>query len=409
MRSKEIVFLLPGAGAALGDTLPLVRLGSVLADHGHSVTLVLAEKTRSALESSVGVDGRFGVEVFPERSDLRYDWVGRLPLPSRKLIAYTLVHVVPESFAKRDSLVELVRRRGGVDVVVGSCVGMEELSRSHPFARVGVGPSPYAVAVWKRPQYRAVWSFCAHVTDRLVVRPALERRGVRSLPWPSRSRVLGLWSPLLLDSGSAGRISWESLGFPPPVESALPAPLEAFLRAGPAPVVFSLGSYTASVGLDRVISTARDVADRLACRVVVTTLEPEASLASRELPDSITLTSFVNLDALLPRARALVHHGGIGTTACALRAGIPSVAAPMAFDQPFNARRCADLGAGAVVEPLTRVASATLAEAIASAAGGGHREILQRVSRRVRDEDGFAAAAARIEGLPARDALAAGA
>ncbi len=409
MRKKEIVLLLPSAGAALGDILPLARLGGVLADRGHSVTQVLAQKTRAALESSVGLDERFRVEIFPEASEPRYEWVRRLPIPSRRLIAYTLVHVVPESFAKRDVLVDVARRRASVDVVVGNCVGMEDLSLSHGFAQIAVSPSPYGAAVWKRPEYRAVWNFCAHVTERLVVKPALQRRGVRSLPSPGRSRVLGLWSPHFLGSGAGGRVSWEALGFPPPRASALPPPLEAFLRAGPPPVVFSLGSYTASVGLDRLIRLARDVADKLSCRVVVTTLQPEASPPPETLPDSILLTAFVSLDDLLPRARAVVHHAGIGTTACALRAGIPSVLAPMAFDQPFNARRCADLGAGVIVEPLTPVDSAALVDAVARVCRDGHRQSLQWISRQIRGEDGLLAAAARIEQLPARHALAAGA
>jgi hypothetical protein len=401
VRKKEIVFLLPSAGAALGDILPLAQLGGVLADHGHSVTVVLAEKTRAALDASVGVDERFRVEVFPETSDPRFEWVGRLPLPSRRLLAFALVHVVPESLAKRDRLEDVVRSRPKVDVVVGNCVGIEQLSRSHGFTQVLVSPCPYGAAVWKQPAYRAVWTFCARLTDRVLIRPSLERRGVRWLPFPAHSQLLGLWSPLFLDSGSAGNVAWDSMGFPPARETALPGPLEAYLQAGPAPVVFSLGSYTATVGFARVMGLAREVADRLACRVVVTTLETDASPGGGTCPDSMFVTSFVNLDALLPRVRALVHHGGIGTTACALRAGVPSVVAPMAFDQPFNARRCADLGAGVVLDPLTATSGGALAQALEDVSGADYRERLEGISRTVRAEDGFAAAAARIEELPA--------
>jgi hypothetical protein len=401
VRKKEIVLLLPSAGAALGDILPLAQLGGVLADHGHSVTVVLAEKTRAALDSSVAIDERFRVEVYPETTDPRFEWVRRLPLPSRQLLAFALVHVVPESLAKRDRLEDLIRGGPRVDVVVGNCVGMEQLSRSHGFTQVLVSPCPYGAAVWKQPAYRAVWTFCARLTDRVLIRPSLERRGVRWLPLPTHSQLLGLWSPLFLDSGAAGSVAWDSIGFPPPREAALPAPLEGYLQAGPAPVVFSLGSYTATVGVDRVLGLAREVAERLACRVVVTTLETDAGRDDGTRSDSMFVTSFVNLDALLPRVRAVVHHGGIGTTACALRAGVPSVVAPMAFDQPFNARRCADLGAGVVLQPLTATSAGAVAEAIERVSGGDYRERLQAISRTVRAENGFAAAAARIEELPA--------
>jgi UDP:flavonoid glycosyltransferase YjiC (YdhE family) len=53
---------------------------------------------------------------------------------------------------------------------------------------------------------------------------------------------------------------------------------------------------------------------------------------------------------LLPRAAALVHHGGIGTTAQALRAGCPQLIMPMSHDQPDNAARCRRLGVGLKIE-----------------------------------------------------------
>jgi UDP:flavonoid glycosyltransferase YjiC (YdhE family) len=57
----------------------------------------------------------------------------------------------------------------------------------------------------------------------------------------------------------------------------------------------------------------------------------------------------VPFSALLPRAAALVHHGGIGTCAQGLAAGLPQVVMPMAYDQLDNGMRLARLGVGAVV------------------------------------------------------------
>jgi len=56
--------------------------------------------------------------------------------------------------------------------------------------------------------------------------------------------------------------------------------------------------------------------------------------------------SYVPLGSLLPWCSAIVHHGGIGTVAQALRAGIPQLITPMNFDQPTNAARVRALGAG---------------------------------------------------------------
>jgi rhamnosyltransferase subunit B len=60
---------------------------------------------------------------------------------------------------------------------------------------------------------------------------------------------------------------------------------------------------------------------------------------------------YLPLRHLLPRAAALVHHGGIGTSAEALRAGTPQLAVPLFFDQPDNALRLRTLGVGDVLEP----------------------------------------------------------
>ena len=70
--------------------------------------------------------------------------------------------------------------------------------------------------------------------------------------------------------------------------------------------------------------------------------------------------------ACLPRAAALVHHGGIGTLAQALRAGCPQLVMPMAFDQPDNAVRLERLGVGRYLRPsrFTGVAAARELEAL---------------------------------------------
>jgi UDP:flavonoid glycosyltransferase YjiC (YdhE family) len=60
---------------------------------------------------------------------------------------------------------------------------------------------------------------------------------------------------------------------------------------------------------------------------------------------------------LLPRAAALVHHGGIGTMAAAFAAGIPQIVVPFNFDQPDNAARLRALGAGSVIRPAAYTAA----------------------------------------------------
>ena len=70
-----------------------------------------------------------------------------------------------------------------------------------------------------------------------------------------------------------------------------------------------------------------------------------------DLPDHVRHESYVPLGRLLPRCAAIVHHGGIGTTAQGFAAGIPQLTMPMGFDQPDNTTRLHRLGVGGWVVP----------------------------------------------------------
>jgi UDP:flavonoid glycosyltransferase YjiC (YdhE family) len=126
---------------------------------------------------------------------------------------------------------------------------------------------------------------------------------------------------------------------------ALPADVESFLGDGPPPVIFTPGSFMRQ-------SASFFQASMEACRQLQTRgifLTPYRDQIPRDLPASIRHFSYVSLQRLAPRGAALVHHGGIGTTAQALRAGIPQLITPVFFDQPDNARRIAALGVGQLV------------------------------------------------------------
>jgi rhamnosyltransferase subunit B len=76
-------------------------------------------------------------------------------------------------------------------------------------------------------------------------------------------------------------------------------------------------------------------------------LTPHREQVPADLPPSMLWQDYVPLRALLPHAAALIHHGGIGTTAEALRAGTPQLVVPLAHDQFDNGARVTALGVGA--------------------------------------------------------------
>lgn len=122
---------------------------------------------------------------------------------------------------------------------------------------------------------------------------------------------------------------------------------ERFLSEGAPPIVFTFGSaMRAARGL---FETAVEACRRLERRGVL--LTEFADQVPAGLPGSVRHISYAPLSVLLPKAAALVHHGGVGTTAQGLRAGVPQLVTPMIFDQPYNAVRLRRLGVGKSIPP----------------------------------------------------------
>jgi UDP:flavonoid glycosyltransferase YjiC (YdhE family) len=94
--------------------------------------------------------------------------------------------------------------------------------------------------------------------------------------------------------------------------------------------------------------------------------------------------------------RAVVHQCGIGTLSHALRAGVPSVAVPFAFDQPNNACRLEELGVAEMVKPKARSAE-TMARALERLLAGSASVRAREIGERIRSEDGVAAACEILE------------
>ena len=122
--------------------------------------------------------------------------------------------------------------------------------------------------------------------------------------------------------------------------AALPVELEQFLSDGDPSLVFTPG--TGHQHATQYFSTALKALKRLGRRAIFVT--PHATQLPDPLPSGILWQAYVPFTSLLPRGAAVVHHGGIGTTAEAFRAGIPQLIVPYAYDQFDNGLRAKRLG-----------------------------------------------------------------
>jgi UDP:flavonoid glycosyltransferase YjiC (YdhE family) len=121
-----------------------------------------------------------------------------------------------------------------------------------------------------------------------------------------------------------------------------PEDVETFLSHGEPPIVFTPGS--GNVFGQEFFQAAVDACQRLGRRGLLLTRFREQ--IPSDLPSGVSWFSYVPFDLLLRRSAAVVHHGGIGSTAEGLAAGVPQLMMPMAYDQFDNADRVRQLGVG---------------------------------------------------------------
>ncbi|AOK08189.1 glycosyltransferase [Burkholderia sp. AU28942] len=348
-----------------GDVHPLLGVARALATRGHDVVFC----THPPFEASVR---RCGFAFVPVGTAAEYDAAMANPaLWDPRTSFRTLWQVIaPVLRPHYDALRALTDRD---TVLVGtlwafSARFMQELHRT-PYVSVQVSPSTLLSAHvppthprltiparWPLPVKAALMTLIERqVLDR-VCGPALNAVRDELGLAPAR-RVLGRWlhstdGVLCLFPGwfAPAQRDWPAhcvqSGFPLFNDVATPADdpaLEAFLAAGEPTVVFTAGSTlvdhaayaravahaTRAVGARGILLSAHDAAPG---------------------DDQLLVRRFVPMRTLLPRCRALVHHGGIGTAALAFEAGIPQVVTPFAHDQFDNAQRVAASGSGVRVD-----------------------------------------------------------
>jgi UDP:flavonoid glycosyltransferase YjiC (YdhE family) len=121
-------------------------------------------------------------------------------------------------------------------------------------------------------------------------------------------------------------------------------------------------------------------------------------LHTTDLPDSVYAIESVPFSWLFPRMAAVIHHGGAGTTAAGLRAGVPSIVIPFFGDQPFWGQRVAELGVGPAPIPLKKLTVDRLTQAIEQAVyDQGMRQRAAALGSKIQAEDGIANAVAVLQ------------
>lgn len=426
MTAPRIVLTTVGS---LGDLHPFIAIGLALRRRGADVVLAVPEDYLARVRAT----GLNAQAVMPP-----YEEIGQgIGLPPDEIIRRTIAdndfllrHILLPSLP--DEVGRLLRMAEGADAIVGSAVALAApiaAERLHlPFIRVVLQPmlwfsphDPPRTSVFRvlkgapaGPIGRA-WNRALIGVARVELRrrfgPALNRvrraNGLRPSreapmmdPPPRVARAIGSYSPLL----GGARAPVLLTGYPwydrdEDASAVLDPELRAFLDNGPAPLVVSLGSFIPYSDTD-LYARAGKAARRLGLRAVLLTGE-----ARVEPSEGVLVRRYAPHSLLFPRATAVMHHGGIGTTGQALRSGRPQLVTPFMADQPDNAARIVRLGAGLAVQPerFSRRGDAAITRLLTE------RHFADRAAElgwRVGTEDGAAVAADAILstiGIDARD------
>ena len=371
---RKVVLAITGT---LGDLHPFVSLALKLRAHGLSPIVAAMEDYRAVVEAeglafhavrpghremeATGLDEAAVARAVT--GDLRAGF--DIMLPHLDLTLTDLRAVIARAdlviCGTLSAVARIVAEAAGVPVVTIALQPMGFLSVAEPPA---MREMPFLPALRKTcgPGVVRMLYAVASVQGRPSMRPVTRLRRELGLPpvrdelfdGPRRSeRIFAMYPPAFAELPVDAPRQAQSTGFAyydgrDGTTRTLDPVLAAFLDAGPAPLVFTLGSFVTYAPGNFYTASAR-IARRLGRRAILLVgqhaIDDYAGLAS----DDIAVAGYAPHSLLFPRAAAVIQHGGMGTTAQALRAGVPQLVCPFFGDQFDNGARLRRLGVARVL------------------------------------------------------------
>jgi len=348
-----------------GDVHPFVGLGKALTERGHRVTLFTNEHFEDLAK-------RRGLGFVPIGTEERYRSAFEDPavwnsVAGARILGRWMCESMPEQY---EAVIKYLEPAETVLVATGAALGARIAHEKHgvPMASIVLQPAVVrslykmpvvagvpTLPVWLPPSFKKplFWVF-DHVADRFFCISEVNAYRATLGLGPLKSVVREWWlSPQLVialfpDWYGTPQPDWSqqirTTGFPlyddPSKAHTLADDVQQYLDAGDPPIVFTPGTgmrhgrafFDAAVGACQLLGRRGLLLSRYTEQLPPT------------LPDSVRHLAYVPFSELLPRAAAIVHHGGVGTLAQGLAAGIPQLVMPMAYDQPDNAARLKSLG-----------------------------------------------------------------
>lgn len=355
--------ILLAAVGSYGDVTPLAGLGAALQRRGHEVILITNDRFAPlARQSGLGFASLGTAEEYESALTARELWRPHqsfdtlcrrmlVPVIGRTCSQVSALHVPGRTLLVATALMfgaRIAQERFGVPLV--TIVSQPLWLRS----RFESARGPFGPPAWIGPWGRAArYRLMDALADRRLAGPVNACRAESGLPpvsrlfarwWISPLRAIGLWPEWFARKMPDWPDQLTLTGFLP-FDDADAGPMIDPTHGGTRPVVFSPGS--AMKHARDFFAVAVEVC-RLLGRPGVFITRYREQLPDA-LPDFIRHHEYIPLGSLLPRAAAIVHHGGLQTIAQALAAGVPQLIRPTSHDQFDNAHRLSRLGVSATI------------------------------------------------------------
>lgn len=357
-------FLIHAIGS-YGDVLPLIAIGRELQIRGHAVHFFVDPYFIKHAQNA-------GLASTPI-SDGLYEALLKSPLANNPLKVHNLLSEGCAVYGELalQAMTPHIDNHQTTVTVCNSYSGriLREL-RGCPTVSVNYAPCSIRSSM-NPPRYlpRAIklpgtvykifwWLLDVFFIDRVYGKPlnALRKRlGLKPIrrmcnTWMYSADVqLGLFPAWFAQTQADWPAHLQKTGFPlfDAGDGTLPRQVKDFLEAGEKPIAFATGTFNTNFNdfFDASIKACRQLGKRAML------ISPTQEHISRSLPEGIAHFSYVPFGALMPHLAAFVHHGGIGSLAQAMAAGIPQLIRPMIGDQFDNAQRITGLGIAKEVLP----------------------------------------------------------